>query len=273
METTLQIYSTPTDNGFETLYTSSSAIVVNEDCFIQIFKLIKKFENFNTLTLCYHHITWLNNNLSLLLSEISALVWDEPTEEVLRIKQEKYACLNELKRQFLKEKIVSIKFEHIDTFENYIAIGKYFDSITANDIDCKYHDEEKFIPEYDTTGYLSGLQKDWINRISIIHRIYQEAELEHSSKSHKSKNSNSLTGSLKSMIGWNKTNYSSIPERSIEYHHPEELKPLISNQPHAQDLFFNTEETTSSDNGSVEVGFQILAALGFFGFMAVCVIQ
>lgn len=198
-----------------------------EDVFIGIFNLICLNESFFNTTNFYSILKWLDSNLSIQLSTLNSInCYDLSKPENKKQLDDTIEKLTILRASFIS-KIQEINIENIDDsilFVYYHKIQDYFKSINSSDLDFKYHNEEKFKPTINTSGYLSGLQKDWINRMQIIEKLYNNAELNHEKKKRKKP---SWYLSLMSLTGGNSKKVSAIEGKSmkaLEYDRNAEIK-------------------------------------------------
>lgn len=205
----------------------SYQIEEREDVFIGIFNLICLNESFFNTTNFYSILKWLDSNLSIQLSSLNSInCYDLSKPENKKRLDETIEKLTILRATFIS-KIQEINIENIDDsvlFVYFHKIQEYFKSINSSDLDFRYHNEEKFKPTINTSGYLSGLQKDWINRMQIIEKLYNNAELNHEKKKRKK---SSWYSSIMSLTRGNTKKVSAIEGKSVkalEYNRNAEIK-------------------------------------------------
>lgn len=240
------------DEEYVDLSSAKYQLSEREDVFIGLFNLICLNESFFKITTYYSIIKWLDCNLSIQLSNLNALkCMGINTSEDKEKYEDIFRNLMILKSGFII-KIQEINFDNIEdsvTFVYYQKIQDYFKNITPKDLDFKHHDETKFLPSINSSGYLSGLQKDWIDRIHTIEQLYENAEINFEKKKRKKSYSWSSflslgSGSSKKVIpiqGVEKPAIESCPSSNPEqqFNQLKEQEPILDN-----DLDQSTETNT-----------------------------
>ena len=189
---------------------ASNALALRNDIFVDIFGLICAKETFFKVTQTFTILKWLDSNLTIHLAELNAVNCLDLT--IVKNKTRQYEILEKLqllKANFIR-RIQEIELENIDEallFTYFQKIQTYFQNISPKDVDFTHHNKDKFIPDLNTSGYLSGLQKDWIERISTLEELFKSAEQTHEKK--KKKNS---WGSMLSLTSSKKTTNSNAIE-------------------------------------------------------------
>lgn len=191
-----------------------------DDCFVVIFKEIKRLANFNVLTNFYAVLKWLDANLNIILTAINNIICNPTNPNYQYNMATKSQQLIELKTEFM-EKLDDITIHNVSIAVLFNAsFNNYFNSINIQyDLDFRHHNTNKYSPKYNTSGYYSGLQKDWMDRIFTIDHIYKIAEHEHNVKLQKKRKS--IMGTFLSAIGYQKSSNINNKYYALQY---DELK-------------------------------------------------
>ena len=180
-------------------------IIIHNDCFINIFNTIKKCGSFDKLTEYYSAIKWLDGSLSVVLSRLNNIMCNPKSIEYDNNIKNKCDELIHLGKEFIY-KLDNIIVDRISIYQKYNNhITNYFNNINPhNDLDFKKHNNQKYSSNYDTSGYYSGLQKDWMERVYHIDHMYSIAEFENIEKIRRKEKS--LIDQVKNYIGYKKIN-------------------------------------------------------------------
>ena len=171
-------------------------LIKDNDIFIDIFGIITKEGSMLEITKYYGLLKMLNIKLA---EELCNLKMIQDKTEIPEI----YNRLEQLKKNFILSIETEITINGETKLQFVIFINDYFDKIDpAKDLDYKFHNENSFCPDIDTSGFYSGIEKDWILRMTNIEILYQAVERENEINSKKKKNSG-IIYRIKDALGWN----------------------------------------------------------------------
>lgn len=161
----------PIDSG------SSKTLEIYHDVFVDIFTIISIKESLGKVSSVYHAIKSLSLKLEPLLARLNSVNCDLSNKEN---REEQTVILGKLEQQretFIRQ-IMEIDLEKIEPVEQatyFMKIKEYFQNIKPSDLDHYHHNSDKYAPTVNTSGYLSGLQKDWMVRMVQIDGLMESA--------------------------------------------------------------------------------------------------
>ena len=171
-------------------------LIKDNDIFIDIFGIITKEGSMLEITKYYGLLKMLNIKLA---EELCNLKMIQDKTEIPEI----YNRLEQLKKNFILSIETEITINGETKLQFVIFINDYFDKIDpTKDLDYKFHNENSFCSDIDTSGFYSGIEKDWILRMTNIEILYQAVERENEINSKKKKNSG-IIYRIKDALGWN----------------------------------------------------------------------
>ena len=161
----------PIDSG------SNKTLEIYHDVFVDIFTIISINEQLGKVSSVYHAIKTLSLKLEPLLARLNSVNCDlsnkENQDEQILI----LGKLEQLRETFIRQ-IMEIDLEKIEPVQQvtyFMKIKEYFQNIKPSDLDHYHHNSDKYAPTVNTSGYLSGLQKDWMVRMVQIDGLMESA--------------------------------------------------------------------------------------------------
>ena len=189
-------------------------LIKDNDIFIDIFGIITKEGSMLEITKYYGLLKMLNIKLA---EELCNLKMIQDKTEIPEI----YNRLEQLKKNFILSIETEITINGETKLQFVIFINDYFDKIDpAKDLDYKFHNENSFCPDIDTSGFYSGIEKDWILRMTNIEILYQVVERENEINS---KKNSGIIYRIKDALGWNS-------KKSVENLMIEDVPVIIDNE-------------------------------------------